>query len=74
VSRSDLLLRRSLCRRRALTPAALTFRAAHAVVAAAFLLAIAYVWLCALTGRRGPLLSVAVAALAGEGAVVVANR
>lgn len=57
-----------------LTPAALAFRAAHAAIAAAFLLAIGYIWWCALTGRRGRLLRTAVAALAGEGVLVVANR
>jgi len=57
-----------------LTPAALAFRGAHAVIAASFLIAIAYVWWCALTGRRGRLLRLAVAALACEGALVAANR
>src|SRR4051812_3795768 len=54
--------------------AARTFRAFHGLVAVAFLLAIAYVWWCALTGRRDKWLRVAVAALATEGAVVVANH
>ncbi len=52
----------------------MTFRIAHAVVAAAFLLGIVYVWWCALTGRRGRLLRVAVTALTGEGVLVIANR
>ena len=39
-----------------------------------FLLAIAYVWWCALSGRRDRLLQIAVAALVGEGAVVAANH
>lgn len=60
--------------RRKLTPVALAVRAAHAAIAAAFLLAIAYVWWCALTGRRGRLLHVAVAALGCEGLLVVANH
>jgi len=38
------------------------------------LLAIAYVWLCALTGRRGRLLRVAAASLIGEGVLVAANH
>jgi hypothetical protein len=38
-----------------------------------FLLAIAYVWWCAVTGRRGPLLRTAIAALTTEGALVAAN-
>ena len=56
-----------------LAPAALAFRLAHAGIAAVFLAAIAHVWACALTGRRDPLLRVAVAALTLEGVVVAAN-
>jgi hypothetical protein len=63
-----------MTRQRRLPPAALAFRGAHAVIAAGFLLAIAYVWWCALSGRRGPLLRVAIVALATEGTLVVANR
>ena len=59
---------------RKLPPAALAFRVAHAGIAVAFLVAIAYVWWCALTGRRDRPLRIAVAALAGEGALVLANR
>ncbi|HUO71272.1 MAG TPA: hypothetical protein VMU39_10880 [Solirubrobacteraceae bacterium] len=59
--------------RRGLSPAAVAFRALHAVIAGGFLLAIGYVWWCALTGRRDRLLRVAVAALAGEGLLVIAN-
>jgi hypothetical protein len=44
------------------------------LVALAFLLAIGYVWWCALTGRRDRWLRVAVTALATEGAVVIANH
>lgn len=51
-----------------LSPAALVLRAFHAAIAAGLLLAITNVWWCALTGRRGPLLRVALSALAGEGA------
>lgn len=57
-----------------LAPAALAFRAAHAVIAVAFLAAIAYVWWCALTRRRGPLLRIAVGSLMAEGAFVAANH
>lgn len=57
-----------------LSPAAVALRAAHGAIAATFLLGIAYVWWCALTGRRGRLLRVAVTALVSEGAVVVANH
>jgi hypothetical protein len=46
-----------------LSRAALASRAAHAVIAAEQLLAIAYVWWCALSGRRGRLLRVAAAGL-----------
>ena len=37
-----------------LSRAALVFRAAHAAIALEMLLAIAYVWWCALSGRRAP--------------------
>lgn len=57
-----------------MTPAVLAWRAGHALIAACFLGAIAYIWFCALTGRRTPLLRVAIAALAAEGAAVAANR
>ena len=56
-----------------LTPAALAFRVAHGAVAAGFLLAIAYVWWCAVSGQRGPWLRVAVAALTTEGTFVAAH-
>ena len=56
-----------------LTPAALAFRALHTAIAAGFLVAIAYVWWCAVTGRRGPLLRAAIVALATEGTLVAAN-
>jgi hypothetical protein len=57
-----------------LSRAALAFRAGHAAIAIEQLLAIAYVWWCALTGRRDRLLRIAVATLLIEGVVVVANR
>ena len=57
-----------------LSRAALAFRAAHAAIALEQLLAIAYVWWCALTGRRGRLLRVAAASLIGEGVLVAANH
>ncbi len=60
--------------REKLSRAALAIRSAHAAIAAGFLLAIAYVWWCDLTGRRGPLLRIAVTALIGEGVLVIANR
>jgi hypothetical protein len=57
-----------------LSRAAVAFRTFHAAIAAEQLLAIAYVWWCALTGRRGRLLSVATASLIGEGVLVAANH
>jgi TPP-dependent pyruvate/acetoin dehydrogenase alpha subunit len=49
-----------------LSTAARAFRAVHALVAGAFLLAIGYVWWCALTGQRDGWLRVAVASV-GDG-------
>ena len=60
--------------REKLTPATLAFRTAHAAIATTFLFAIAYIWWCAATGRRGRLLRVAVSALGCEGMLVVANH
>jgi hypothetical protein len=57
-----------------LSPAVVVWRAAHALVATGFLASIADVWWCALSGRRGPFLRPAVAALVGEGVLVAANR
>jgi hypothetical protein len=57
-----------------LSRAALAFRTAHAAIALEQLLAIAYVWLCALSGRRDRLLHIAAATLIGEGVLVGANR
>ena len=53
--------------------AVIVWRTAHGLIAAGFLAAIAYVWWCALSRRRGPWLKPAIAALAGEGIVVAAN-
>ena len=52
----------------------MSFRAFHAAIAVEQLLAIAYVWWCALSGRRDHLLRIAVATLIGEGVLVTANR
>ena len=57
-----------------LSRAALAFRTAHAAIAVEQLLAIAYVWWCALSGRRDRLLHIAAASLIGEGVLVTANR
>jgi len=54
--------------------AARLLRAAHALITAGFLTAIAYVWWCALTGRRDRRLTVAVTALAAEGTCVAVNH
>ena len=56
-----------------LSPAARVFRAGHAAITVAFLGAIAYVWWCALMGRRDRRLRLAVAALVSEGAGLVAG-
>jgi len=57
-----------------LSPAARAFRAGHGAITVAFLGAIAYVWWCALTGRRDRWLRLAVVALVAEGAFVAANH
>ena len=57
-----------------LSRAAMSFRAFHAAIAVEQLLAIAYVWWCAITGRRDRLLRIAVGTLIGEGVLVAANR
>jgi hypothetical protein len=59
---------------RKLSRAALAFRAFHAGIAVEMLLAVTYVWWCALSGRRGRLLRVAAASLIGEGVLVAANH
>jgi hypothetical protein len=60
--------------RASLAPAALAFRCVHAVIAGGFLVAIGYVWWCALTGTRGRALRIAVMALVAEGVLVSANH
>jgi hypothetical protein len=57
-----------------LSPTARAFRAGHAAIAAAFVGAIAYIWWCAITGRRDRRLRLAVAAIVTEGACVAANH
>jgi hypothetical protein len=49
------------------------FRAFHAAIAVEMLLAIAYVWWYALSGRRRHLLHIAAASLIGEGMLISAN-
>ena len=63
-----------IVRKRRLTPLIVAWRAGHAAITVAFLAAIAYVWWCALSGRRDRRLHLALGALAAEGAVVAANR
>jgi hypothetical protein len=57
-----------------LSPAARAFRIGHGAISIAFLMAIVYVWWCALTRRRDRGLRAAVGALVIEGAFVAANR
>jgi hypothetical protein len=57
-----------------LSRAALAFRAFHAAIAIEMLLAIAYVWWCALSGRRDHLLRMAAASLIGVGVLVAASH
>ena len=57
-----------------LSRAALAFRTLHAAIAIEMLLAIAYMWWCALRGRRDYLLRIAAASLIGEGVLVAANH
>ena len=57
-----------------LSRAAMSFRAFHTAIAAEQLLAITYVWWCALSGRRDRLLRIAAATLIGEGVLVTANH
>ena len=59
--------------RTVITPAVVIWRAAHALIAIGFLSSIGYVWWCALTGRRARWLRLAIAALAGEGVLIVTN-
>ena len=59
---------------RKLSRTAMVFRIAHASIAVEMLLAIAYVWWCALSGRRGRLLHIAATLLIGEGVLVAANH
>lgn len=54
--------------------AVFAWRLGHAAIALGFLGSIAYIWWCGLTGRRGPLLRLAIEALVAEGVVVIANR
>jgi len=53
-----------------LSPAASAFRAGHGAITVVFLGAIVHIWWCALTGRLGRWLRLAVVAILGEGAFV----
>jgi hypothetical protein len=59
---------------REVSTAVLASRAAHGVISAVFLACIASVWLAAWRGEAGPLTYAAVAALAGEGVLVLLSR
>jgi hypothetical protein len=50
------------------------WRSGHALVALGFLFCIGYIWWCAITGRRGPLLRATIGAVVAEGALVAANH
>jgi hypothetical protein len=52
----------------------LAWRLAHGLIALGFLGSIACVWRAALTGRRGPVVRLAVGSLVAEGAVVALNH
>jgi hypothetical protein len=56
------------------SPAIIAWRAGHGIIAAGFLGSIAYVWWCAITGRRDVWLRRAIAALSLEGLVVGLNH
>jgi hypothetical protein len=58
----------------ALSPGARAFRTLHAAIALMFLGSIAYIWFCALTGRRDRVLRLAVGGLVAEGLLVGANH
>ena len=52
----------------------IVWRGVHALIAVGFLCSIAYIWWCAISGRRGPLLRYSIGALAAEGLLVAANH
>lgn len=57
-----------------LSAAAKAFRAIHITLAAIDLAALGYIWTCAITRRRGRLLTASVAALMVEGGALVVGR
>jgi hypothetical protein len=59
---------------RPLARGALALRVGHAAIAVAELGCLGYVWTCALTGRRDPLLRAAIGVLATEGVGLVIGR
>lgn len=54
--------------------AVVLWRTGHGLITAGFLAAIAYIWLCALTGRRDRMLAAVIGALAAEGTLVALNH
>jgi hypothetical protein len=61
-------------KRESLSRGALTLRVGHAAIAVAELSCLGYVWTCALTGRRDPLLRGAIGILVGEGVGLLIGR
>jgi hypothetical protein len=59
---------------RSLSTTAKAFRVFHAGLAVVDLAALGYVWACGITGRRGRLLTPAIASLAVEGGALVVGR
>ena len=60
--------------RQTLSSAAQAFRALHIGIALFDLAALAYIWVCGISGRRGRLLPTAIGALVVEGAALVVGR
>jgi hypothetical protein len=60
--------------RHRLSVVVIAWRSGHALIATGFLVSIVYVWVCAISGRRGPALGLAIGSLAAEGALVAANH
>jgi hypothetical protein len=52
----------------------LAYRTVHGLIAIAFLACIGYLWWCALGGRRGRMLRLAITALIIEGVLVITSR
>lgn len=57
-----------------LSAVVIAWRTGHALIAIGFLASIIYIWVCAISGRRGRLLRLAIGLLATEGALVAVNH